>query len=202
MKKACFLVLVALMVSFLSPVTGFAGQSQQTPAPVPGAGQGGDAAPGDQGAPADQNDQAGQVGQGDDAGQSDQAGQADQVPGQKKGCGLWQFIKKLFAKDPAKEAKQAELLKKLLVLADKDLELALNTLAGKEKSYKKVIPAVGHLNHALSALGKAHPPKHLKPAFKQLSKRISHAKFYLVAFDFEEASARIESAKDYIGQLD
>ena len=190
MKKACFLVLVALMVSFLSPVTGFAGQSQQTPAPVPEVGQGDDAGQGDQ------------VGQGDDAGQSDQAGQADQVPGQKKGCGLWQFIKKLFAKDPAKEAKQAELLKKLLVLADKDLELALNTLDGKEKSYKKVIPAVGHLNHALSALGKVRPPKHLKPAFKQLSKRISHAKFYLVAFDFEEASARIESAKDYIGHLD
>ncbi len=178
MKKASLLVLLALMVSFLSPLTGFAGQSQTpAPAPVP------------------------EVGQGQDGGQSDQAGQVDQI-GQSKGCGLWAFIKKnlkkLFAKNPEQDA---ELLKKLLILAAKDLELALNAIDGKDKCYKKAFPAVAHLNHALSALHKGRPPKHLKPAFNQLEKRISHAKFYLVVFDFDEASARIEAAKDYIGEL-
>ncbi|RCK78280.1 MAG: hypothetical protein OZSIB_1657 [Candidatus Ozemobacter sibiricus] len=178
MTKATHLVLVALLVSFLFPLTGMAGQSQN-PAPAP----------------------APEVGPGGDSGQSDQAGQADQI-GQSKGCGLWAFIKKnlkkLFEKNPEQDA---ELLKKLLVLAAKDLELALQAIDGKDKCYAKAFPAVGHLNHALSALHKGRPPKHLKPAFKQLEKRISHAKFYLVVYDFEEAAARIEAAKDYIGEL-
>lgn len=182
MKKVSFLVLAALLIAFLSPLTCFAGQSQDhDPASMPDVAQG---------------DESGQ------SDQSDQAGEADQI-GQSKGCGLWKFIKTHLEEAVAKKSeKNAELLKKLLVLVSKDLELALGAIDGKKTSYRNVIPAVGHLNHALSALGKCHPPRHLKPAFKQLAKRISHAKFYLVTFDLDEATARIEAAREYIGDLE
>lgn len=170
MKQVTLALFVALMVFTLVPTGTFAAAQPGQAAPAPEVGA----------------DTAGQAGQGE-----------AQTPG-KPGCGLWEFIKKYFVKDPAQEA---EALKKLLILADKDLELCLNTLGGKEKNYLKVFPAVGHLNHALAAINKGHPPKYLKPCFKELVKRISHAKFYLVAYDFSEAEARVKAAKDYIGDI-
>jgi hypothetical protein len=136
-------------------------------------------------------DQAGQADQGDaDQGQSDKNG----------GNCLIEKIKKLFCKekDPAalKEAMQ-----KLLEIIVRDLDLCLNSIDGKDANYLKAFPAIGHLNHALSALGKVKPPKHLKVVFKQVNKRISHAKFYLVMNSFDEAAARVESAKEYIASL-
>ena len=133
-----------------------------------------------------------------DPGQGGDPEQGSEQDGKK--CCLWEMIKKLLAKPTPEQ--QAELLAKLLVLAKKDLELAAGTIEGKGCNYfKNVIPAIGHLNHALSAIGKGKPPKHLKPAFKELTKRISHAKFYLVANDLDEARSRIDAAADYIGEL-
>ncbi|MFZ2958179.1 MAG: hypothetical protein WA705_14925 [Candidatus Ozemobacteraceae bacterium] len=193
MKKVFLTVFIALMGSFLFAPAAFAkghpGQSApadpapQTPAPAP--------VPGD--------DNPGQDDQSDQAGQAGQSDQSNQVPGEKAGCGLWKFIKKLMDKHAAKDAAE---LKKLLVIADKDLELCLNSISGKGKCYSAVFPAVEHLNHALHALGKCHPVKALRKPFKELEKRISHAKFYLIVYDFEEVQARIESARDLIGTLD
>jgi len=217
MKKVSLALVTALTLGLLVPASADAWSffhkkpsQQQGQADQGQAGQSGQSGQNDQGTPVPEPtptdpttppDQDGDEGQtpGQNPGQN--PGQTpDQTPGQGgKFCGkLWESIKKLFTKDPAQQAEQ---LKKLLVLTVKDLELCLNTIDGKEKKYKNVVPAVGHLNHALSALDKAHPPKHLKPAFKELSKRISHAKFYLVVADFEEVQARVQSAIDYIGEL-
>lgn len=137
-----------------------------------------------------------------DPGQNDQ-GQTDQgSPEQGKDkCSLLDLLKKIFC-HPKDEAALKEAMQKLLTMTAQDLQLCLDTIAGKDSCYlKNVVPAVGNLNHALSALDKIHPPKHLKPVFKELHKRISHAKFYLVVNDREEAENRVRAALEYIGTL-
>ncbi len=133
-----------------------------------------------------------------DAGQSEQAGQSDQSGGKGSDCALLAWVKNLFHKDPAL---QKEAMLKLLELVVKDIELALNTLGGKDVCYLKMFPAIEHVNHALKTLNKIHPPKHLKEVFNQVEKRLSHTKFCLVVKDTDEAAARLQSALEYIKTL-
>lgn len=149
--------------------------------------------------PAPTQPPASEPGQGDQ-GQGDQ-GQADQGnPKDGKGCCILDLIKKIFC-HPKDEAALKDAMQKLLTLTASDLQLCLDTISGKDVPYCKVIPAVGNLNHALSALDKIDPPKTLKPILKELHKRISHAKFYLVVNDRDEAENRVRAALEYIGTL-
>lgn len=138
------------------------------------------------------------TGQADQSGQTDQAGQTDQSGGKGSDCAILAWVKNLFHKDPAL---QKEAMLKLLELVVKDIELALNTLSGKDVCYLKMFPAMEHVNHALKTLNKIHPPKHLKEVFKQVEKRLSHTKFCLVVKDTDEASARLQAALEYIKTL-
>ena len=152
--------------------------------------------------PVDQAGQTGQAEQGDNPGQDGQIEDGDnpgqEASGGKESCNLWKKIK---AWMKAKAEKDAALLEKLMLIAKKDLEMCLSTMSGKGSCAKNIIPAVGHLNHALKALKDGKPPRHLKKAYKHLQKRISHAKFYIVMFNFDEASQRVESALEVIGEL-
>lgn len=140
---------------------------------------------------------------GGQAGQSgDQSGQAGQVGGgHGHGCDLITWIKNVFKKKQLTPEEQAEAMKKLLEIVASDLDLCLATLDGKQVSYLKMFPAIGHLNHALGALNKIEPPKQLQKALKEVHKRISHCKFYLVMKDVPEAQNRVTATLEFVKTL-
>ncbi len=89
----------------------------------------------------------------------------------------------------------------LLALVGKDLQLCISALEGKKVNYTNAFPAMGHLNHALSTLKKIEVSKLNKKVLKELSKRISHARFYLVMYDFDETKNRVNMAIEFVGTI-
>ncbi len=99
--------------------------------------------------------------------------------------------------DPTHEV----VMKQLMDLVAKDLQLCLTSLEGKGKSYLNAFPALGHLNHACCALGKVNPPKPFKKVIWEIAKRINCAKFYVLMYSFDEAKTRVQSLIEYLGTL-
>jgi hypothetical protein len=91
--------------------------------------------------------------------------------------------------------------KQLMEMVVKDLQLCLSGIEGKKPSFCDAFPAIAHLNHALKTLGKIQITAAYKPVMKELHKRISHARFYLVMHDYDEAAKRITETLDYIAKL-
>jgi hypothetical protein len=146
---------------------------------------------------AGQHGQYGQTGQHGQYGQTGQHGQYGSYQHeQPKKCGGffgW------FKPKPCAHKKQANA--KLIQLVRMDLQLCLGEIEGKRPSYLACFPAMGHINHARSALDKIRTDRYDRRVIEQIRKRLGHVRFYLVMYNFNEATDRVYSLLNYLNTV-
>jgi|GEM_PF-6571715 len=94
-----------------------------------------------------------------------------------------------------------QVMKELMDLVVRDLQLCLTSLDGKGKSYLNGFPALGHINHAEITLCRIHPPKPFNKVVYEIQKRLFCAKFYVLMYNYDEVKSRVTSLIEYIGTL-